>query len=261
MTEELYKVLGFPRLLHHYTSLDAICGGLLSKEGLSFRLTHYAYLNDKREFDLGRDLFTIRLNGAQKEYIQFMNKEPYYILAFSRQADFLPMWSMYGKNGNGIMLSLKTDDIFNSVGSVLAEYMYCDEKFNFKNPEHEDYIKEIIKSYYQIKSSGKYDDVGTYHIRMKLNEMVPLIKSNYFSYEDEIRLVLKEEDKRKVSYRTNGKIIIPYITKMLPKESLGKNTIGPTLDATRTKQSLRMYLDYMEYDDVKIEISNAPYRG
>ena len=260
MTEELYKILGFSPLLYHYTSLDAICSGLLSKEGLSFRLTHYSYLNDKREFDIGRDLFIKKLNGEQREYIQYMDKNPCYILALSRQADFLPMWNMYGKKGNGVMLSLNTDDIFKSVGSVLEECMYCDEDFNFMKEAHEEQIKEIIESYNKIKSNRVYDDVATYHIRMKLNEIIPLIKSSYFSYEDEIRLVLKAENENNVSYRTNGNIIIPYITKLLPKDSLKEIMIGPTLDAKRTEQSLRMFLDNIGYNNVKIKISNAPYR-
>ena len=37
--------------------------------------------------------------------------------------------------------------------------------------------------------------------------------------------------------------------------------IGPTLDTNQAKQSLEMFLGDMEYKNVKIEISKAPYRG
>ena len=260
MENELYKNLGFTKFLYHYTSIDAICGGLITKEGLLFRLTHCAYLNDKREFNIGQDLFIKRLKGSQKEYIQYIANKPHYILAFSQQADFLPMWSMYGKNGSGVMLSLDTNIIFNSFGTILTECMYCNEELEFTNSEHEEYLKGVIESYNRIKSSGKYDDVAKFHIHTKLNEMIPLIKSDYFSYEKEVRLVIKGESNHKPSYRTDNNIIIPYITKILPKESLKNIMIGPTLDANQTKQSLEMFLGDIGYDNVKIEISKAPYR-
>ena len=88
---------------------------------------------------------------------------------------------MYGKNGSGIMLSFDTNIIFNSFGTILAECMYCNEELEFTNSEHEEYLKGVIESYNRIKSRGKYDDVAKFHIHTKLNEMIPLIKSDYFS--------------------------------------------------------------------------------
>ena len=247
-------------LLYHYTSMDAVCGGMLTKDGISFRLTHYAYLNDRSEFDLGRDLFRTRLKGSAREYVQYMGDEPRYILSLSRKKDFLPMWSMYGKNGNGLMLGLKAEKVYQQTGGVLFDCLYCDENFNLDKDEDEEYIKASLNVYYTIKEKIGCVEIATQHLHKKLNELVPLVKSNYFSYEEEVRLALSA-DNYSVSYRSIGNMLIPYISILLPKDFLRKIMIGPTLETQRAKESIRMYLDSMGYKHVKLEISKAPYRG
>lgn len=261
MGTEAYKILGFSEHLYHYTSIDAVCGGIITKEGLVFRLTHYAYLNDTKEYDLGREVFSNRLKGAEKEYLEYVKSKPSYILSLSQKQDFLPMWGMYGKNGSGLMLGLSTDDLFNFVGTGLDECKYCNDNFIFDNDEDEAHITACIATYEKIKAKKIYDDVATYHLRRKLDELIPFIKSNYFAYEKEVRLAIKANKNDNISYRSIGNIIVPYITIILPKNILRKIMIGPTLDAKRVEQSLKLYLDDMGYEDVSIEVSHAPYRG
>lgn len=248
-------------LVYHYTSIDAVCDGIITEQGLSFRLTHYAYLNDRREFYLGRDLFRQRLKGSVRDYVNLMEKESHYILSLSHKKDFLPMWSMYGRNGNGIMLSLTSDMIYKSTGGVLMDCMYCDEKFNFGKLEDEQYIQSCIKVYETIKGKHGCIEQAQEHLHKKLNEVVPLIKSDYFAYEEEARLVIASDTQRREKYRSTGNIIIPYVLVTLPKASLKRIMIGPTLDTERAKRSLRMFLDSKGYSNVKIDVSKAPYRG
>lgn len=248
-------------LLHHYTSIDALCGGLVTSNGVLFRLSHYAFLNDKLEFNLGRELFSKYLDRECQSCIQNIENEPQYILSLSREADFLPMWSMYGRNGNGVMLSLSTEDFFKVSGSIVADCMYCNSKLNFDKSEDEEYVKQNIEVCNSIIKKEYFKQEALNHIRRKLIDLVPLIKSNYFAYEREVRLAVVANNPQSVKYRYSGALIIPYITILLPKSSLRKIMIGPTLDMTRIKYSLRMFLNDMGYENVKLETSNAPYRG
>lgn len=85
--------------LFHYTTMEALTK-IMQKENVCFLATHYKYLNDPSEYQWG-------LEQIKSKCADFNTDETdLFILSLSKQRDFLPMWSMYAQNGNGVMLEV-----------------------------------------------------------------------------------------------------------------------------------------------------------
>lgn len=81
--------------LFHYTTMEALTK-IMQKEKVCFLATHYKYLNDPSEYQWG-------LEQIKNKCADFNTDETdLFILSLSKQRDFLPMWSMYAQNGNGV---------------------------------------------------------------------------------------------------------------------------------------------------------------
>ena len=124
-------------ILYHYTTASALLGMLkdytVENPNLSMWATHYMFMNDRYEYEIGCDYcrnlikkvedelnienrisdnfgecnFETIIRETQREYATetdvFSINNPY-IISFSENKDGLNMWNMYAQNGNGISI-------------------------------------------------------------------------------------------------------------------------------------------------------------
>ncbi len=101
--------------VYHYTTLEALMGGIIpnsNKDKIVLRATKASYVNDPKEMHVDLKsmyedvkhikFFADLFDKSKLNDLSFQNG--IYLLSFTENKDFLPMWSMYGKNGNGLVL-------------------------------------------------------------------------------------------------------------------------------------------------------------
>jgi hypothetical protein len=257
-------------IIYHYTSLDALFNGILvaapEKLGeICLWATHSDYLNDKYEIKSCSEMIEDKIkkicNGQfYDRYIETKEVngvDEIHILSFSKTKDYLPMWSMYGKQGKGIMLGFdfKSDEYM-----IKCNYMdekdlsnFIDAKLNKITKNDISYLEQteiLIGMYYQIFA----------------------IKSRHFEYEQEIRMVINPNNVieqvasesnpySQVDFRVNNNVLVPYFKYYFPKEYLVELWIGPTQNQTLSTNSLRKYLNKYGFDHTKIINSSCPLKA
>lgn len=193
-----------------------------------------------------------------------------YIASFSKNNDLLPMWNYYSKGDmfEGINLGLDAEKIKSNFPDFFADgkvkisvnavvYDPKEQKRIIK-----DFLLEIIRNYEE-----RFDSSVRATISMKLTSWKMLFKQEYFSHEQEVRIIInianKYRDIMPVRYRTNAGYIIPYIELKIDKKALKSVTLGPfrgtesQLDLQK-KTLLQMLSSNQYVADVKV--SNVPVR-
>lgn len=161
----------------HYTTTTGLLGMFndYSKEQPHIKLwaTHYMYMNDPKEYELGKNLCTQIIDQIEQE-LNVPNEcrvrtcvedetyrsviEEYrktnkgqlicpYILSFSKAYDSLHMWDMYAANGNGLSLVFNNQKLIDAQ-ILTKDCFYCNP--NCKNVLQcfsEKYKKDIIDIY------------------------------------------------------------------------------------------------------------------
>lgn len=260
---KILKLLGISPVLYYYTSLGSLMGILnhnrTKEEGQEICIwaSHYKYLNDKTEVLFGRKVVEQMKKEAKMQIKPNDFGNNAFILSFSMCCNSLPMWSMYGKNGDGIMLALDAESIFTLL-SPLYKCSYCKSTGVLSER-----INSVKKDFLKFSSdSSESDSPGDSSKWSILLGILPyLIKSHYFSYEKEVRVVTYNRfGKDTVLYRETNNIIVPYIEKFLPISALKYIMVGPTLNPKLTKDAIVRYLDSCGYDKVGVKVSQIPYR-
>jgi hypothetical protein len=165
-----------PKILYHYTSLTTFLEILkqVKEEHFILRGTDIKYLNDWSEMDYGTNILSECLKyyesyNPEKEnksnqitpekWREFLTlstfKSEPYITSLSQNQDNLPMWSMYGDNGNGIAIGLDFNIIkleYNN--SKIAKLRKCkyDNKLLLEELKSNDKILEILYNTFGIKA-------------------------------------------------------------------------------------------------------------
>ncbi len=106
--------------LYHYTTVENLVKILRQGKGNNFeinlRATHYKYLNDIQEIELGakildRKILPLLHRSSQNDMIiDYLKSSLQFITSFSVKGDYLPMWHMYGNSGDGVALEFCYDN-------------------------------------------------------------------------------------------------------------------------------------------------------
>jgi len=251
-------------VLYHYTNIEALYNGILVKEPkseeecISLFATDYRYLNDKNEIQYGLsaleeiycDRYRLSLSSNSGNKIGTN-----YIISFSEEKDSIPMWSTYGKKGDGIALGFDFE-ILNDKTNSIQKCLYSNK----------DIKKQLLQTLafvdYQINLGFGINQTVRKYIMLNIAQYLKsMIKHSGYEYEKEFRLVIKNTKDYVTKYRYSNNLIIPYVVKYLPKAALKKIIIGPNLNTERTRVSLKEYLDSKGFEDVIIESSNVPFRS
>ena len=259
-------------IIYHYTSIDALLNGILVIEPKQYEeiclwATHSDYLNDKTEIKFSSKLIDNKIkkfcNGkfyqTYNEIKELENDKEIHILSFSKTVDSIPMWSMYGKNGKGIMLG------FNFYSDDLEiKCSYLDKK------DLSAYLDVIINKLLQYSNEDKVN-FESIKILVELYMQRFAIKSKHFEYEKEIRMIINPNNTleqtiddsipySQVNFRIKDNILTPYFKYYFSKNELVELWIGPTQNKKLSNNSLRKYLDKYGFSHTKIINSSCPLR-
>ena len=265
--------LNSENIIYHYTSLDALFNGILVTNPEKFkeicmRATHSDYLNDKSEIKFSSELIDNKMKKfcAGKFYESYIeikeviDEKEIHILSFSKTKDSLPMWSMYGKQGKGIMLGFdfQSDDL-------KFKCNYLDEK------DLSTFLDEIINKLLNYENEDSRIKFKQPEILAELYNQRFAIKSKCFEYEKEIRMIInpnmtieqifnESHPHSQIDFTVKDNILTPYFKFYFPKETLVELWIGPTQNPTLSANSLRKYLDKYGFNHTKIRYSDCPLR-
>ena len=251
-------------LLYYYTDIDALLNGIIVKDPkenkeICLWATRCTHLNDKNELMEGIEQMKKIVKPHVVEKLNEAVKVGHTI-SFSRQRDSLPMWSMYGRNGTGVMLSFDVEVLAKKYFNRLQPCVYVGTEYDndvFDNIYKRDWGEEFKNADNKMKS-----DVS---ICMAF-QYIMLRKNRTFEYEDECRIIgigfpyfMKEKD-REVLYRNKNGIIVPYIEEFFPKDALKEVMLGPNTDPELSKATLEEFLNSRGFN-VEVKMSKVPYRG
>ena len=262
----IYKELGDQELLYHYTDIEALLNGIIvsnpkPEEEICLRATRWTHLNDKEEIESGLKL----IGGGSTEQLKSVSDSlrEYHgsscSLSFCRSKDSLPMWGMYGKNGAGVMLAFDTRLLRSMFGFHLLPCIY----------EGSDYDNEVVNMLSALDLGDGFnslDTSGQLYISFILSAVfVSLRKNAAFTFEDEVRIIGLGNHHfglpKTTQYRISRGVITPYVNVFLPKSALKEVWIGPTNDIKLAQESTEEFLQSRGFYDVKVKISQVPYRG
>lgn len=269
----------------HFTSLSV--SKLLVIKNSSLRLSEGAFLNDTSEgailfkylnfkSNTIKDVDTIDETFTQKPFIgSFVSETKHNDLA---------MWRMYGKEkheeakGCAITIDIKKykDYIFDLLGfddSLTSNqdfkfYRVCyieeDEKFiipDIRNKDKKEKELNILMEKLKIailkyEKNGEFKDIN--QIEELLNEVSFLVKTSEYSYEKEIRLVIKGVGfEKKIEFEESPKV---YIELASLGGCIKKITLGPKVVKSDEWASVFHYCMENEGYEPEIHISHLPYK-
>lgn len=288
--------------LYHYTDLNGLIGII---ESQCLWATNINFLNDKKELiyavDLVKDVAKSISNEQNKEIVDLViehieqraNRKTF-VTCFSKNGDLLGQWRAYANNGNGV--SIGFDSM--SWASDLCPRPHSNH-IQYNENYQKEYIKTMLESFISFMEGYKdeiewtlthsYEEVSALLIIDMINSFTQHFKHPSFKDEDEYRFLLEENlaigNKKRgyeVLFRTNNKMIIPYIKfenmyhkfyKDLSEDSpmptmfdeqkrlpIKEIIIGPNLDFEVVKEGISFLLDKNGYKNVEIKRSEIPYR-
>ena len=293
-------------LMYHYTSLSTLQCLLdnISNNEFIFHASSIYSMNDSQEFIHGYNVVLDwfkkyeeeqgikenRLSEIWDNYLENHTKEEFnslfieklykeehipYVIAFSKNGDSLPLWSMYGVDGKGVSLGFQdyflyirdfksTEDFKIKAESEIdvLDAMYqnapnLDElRTNALKSQYKQYLEEANKNNREhlLRVQMKHLGIATIIVS-------PHIKHPAYAFEEEKRLAIYKRDEDKVLYKINSKgNMISYIETPIPIKNLRSITIGPCVDFVSTKRVLEQQLDKREFKNVEIRQSEIPYR-
>ncbi len=307
--------------IYHYTSVDAfekMLREMKKKEttDITFWASNIHYMNDPNELSFLYDelidalpeleqhlnvkenhfsmfsAFRKNSNGVSLDLFKDVKDNVFnkifknaYAVSFSKQKDFLPMWSLYGCKGAGLCIefdyeSMKKHFNSNPVETRLIEMHY--------------YLKELdiwtkIGAFYHYYHNGLGTNDSkdpliqcrTFVARV-LMELAPLLKNQSYAYEKEVRLfdhfikIEKEDeilskaeilplDKKDLKIeppkvRVRKGLLIPYREITIPVGFVTKIIVGPTSFPELQSEALKVLLNEVGLDNITVEMSKIPYR-
>lgn len=294
--------------IFHYTNIATLIGMLknASTENafMTFWASHISYMNDPEEKKYGMKKIWEVLPTVEEEldippkrrigslerkeldkFIKILSTEEYslanaYAISFSKFFDYLPMWKMYGQDGNGICLGFdktilnkyleenhmeKIAPVRYGIGENISDIQQAQkEKEDWKN-----YIKEKYKEYYN-NYSEKFENITNpdkdktiaFYTYVTLFAFIPqYIKNPAYEYEKEYRLCCGEL-RHTVHFRNQNGLLLPYLEIKLPLNALKIITTGPTTDSERQMISIVKLLKtkYSNCGNITYYSSDIPYR-
>lgn len=197
-----------------------------------------------------------------------------FIVSFSRNEDWLPMWTTYANNGNGICLGFSNYEYEisnlkpNEFNVDIIHHLHASE-VTYDKPD--DIVYRIVERYYAdlyYKYSTIHDDSQLFNNMAEAFAFLSIIAAPYhkhkaYEYEKEERLIVFKKDEKDVKYRCNnlGRLI-PYIIVPVKAKYLKRIIIGPCADFVSLRRELFMELAKygIKMDMESITQSSIPYR-
>ena len=300
--DEKYSKSYQGKLISHYTNIYSLISIISTGH---FWASNSMFLNDKSEIIHLRNIIksTIKRNFPKEDITEFSTwilnifdklinqvSKNTFIISFSTEHDFLPLWSNYSFN-YGCSMNLLYNDIISNIDtnnlSISSNNIQSQKKYNivtyqdlvvYDNLTKSKIVNEYLKIlFYHLKKiplrsikeikSNKWIIPIMKRIFARLFIIASLTKKNYFESEKEFRFICNVDISSQSSilnFRESNGLIIPYVkvnslfrNDKLPIISI---TIGPRNNVDKAKAGLRSFLDSKGYSNVKILKSKIPLR-
>lgn len=273
-------------MFYHYTSLDtflAILHGIDYRNEEPFLHLHASRIdtvNDPTEMTIDKKTFlsivqhyeginNVNPNLRISHKIESMDDEKFckliknersdylpYIICFSQNEDFLPMWSLYGDKGRGVCLEFSMPDILTK--SILFQkslYPYAPiipGNVCYQTDEISDAVIKAIELNYPKTEGNIEDSIANMYLAAS-----PFIKDSSYEYENEFRICVFNFVKKEIGIMYDSEKT--YIDYYIPVSFLKTVTLGAKLCSSITPELLG---DYFTKKELKIEVkeSQIPFR-
>lgn len=218
------------------------------------------------------------------EYVNMLHDifETPFVVSFSCQKDFLPMWSTYGDSGKGVALGIEVQPYYIKSKLPDGKYVYDFTKndstelhslpvtyknFTIQHPLSI-YFKTCLCKYLESIPliSNNPEKLAKAQMDVLDNMFIfasALIKNKSYSYEEESRVIFNKLRMKDVRFRTDASNnIIPYVYVGIPIDKLKEVVIGPRCNYKMVKQALLIRFKQigLSLSDESITRSNVPYR-
>lgn len=221
-------------ILYHYTNLHSLKAII---ENQSLLCSNSAYLNDKKEYLYGLELFLNEINDkkklAEEQELQIIenieneliNKKisNHFVTCFSLDGDLLSQWRAYADDGKGIAIGFDRKKLIEGFKDI-ANGFYIE----YKKISQEELVKELISiiiNFYLEKlndfrniieiTESVHQDVAQ-EICELVDRYVGYFKHSSFEEEKEFRFEMSIDNQFKdsfndVSYRVGkNNLLVPY---------------------------------------------------
>ena len=288
------------KYVYHYTSYDTLFSllkGFCDRKSdgcIYFRASCIYNQNDPKEMEYGYDAIKEYLPSyEEKENIpisdrlsqvyenpdfEIMCKNDYhqkmlddyieigtipYTISMTAKRDYLPMWSMYGKNGDGVCIKFEIEKMEKILNSFWGFVSYGKKELN-KNME------VFFPSIYEILTKDSYMAENSELINDKISKLSlinitisPFLKHKDYKYEKEFRFVYHidylPEIKVERFYRPRLFKISPYVEIPIPVDALKEIIIGPCANYNVLEPIINRELVHCGIN-VRVSKSKVPYR-
>jgi len=244
-----------PELVFQYTTWGALFNGIIRSDEEDDKKVHVfstncQYLNDPKEVETGEQYVDMALEGFfgnSGKCDEFRHRNAIFMTSFSENENCLPMWNMYGKNGNGVSIGFDLNFLRSNSKGTIKRCLY-DTLLN-RALFQKTLSKERLSG--TINSGEKFQQY--------LMTLMDFAKKGCYEYENEIRLTRQVLETPE--YRLSENFIVPYVDNVYPKEIIKKIIIGPCNDFIRSTKSLQGWLHKIGMDHVEVTYSMLPYRN
>ena len=191
-----------------------------------------------------------------------------FVVSFSRNKDYLPMWKEYTNEGKGVCLC------FNNYEYTIKNLENVDVDIDITHRLHamdvsydhaDDSIRNALYSIYRRHYSDYCRDNQEIRKQKMLScfatmavTVSPYFKHNAYKYENEVRLIEFKKDNNDVNYRfsKHGRLI-PYIEVPVKLQYLNQIIIGPCADSHSIIRELRTLLSRYKGNEKDFIIPSA----
>lgn len=224
------------KILYHYSNLSSLKAIV---ENQTMFCSNSAYLNDKREYYYGLDLFKDALEGkllvsSDSTEINILNSvlnrlneksvSNHFATCFSLEGDLLSQWRAYADDGKGISIGFDRKKLIDGFENV-ANGFYLE--YNSKNQLKlvDSLITQIFDFYVKkfellsnLESEGDLYDELSQEINELIDKYIGLFKHSSFEEEKEFRFETSIDRQfnhsfESVSYRIGkNNLLVPYKT-------------------------------------------------
>ena len=241
--------------ISHYTRLSTL--SILLNPKKDFRLYNAEYLNDPKEGQVFTEILLKKLRDKCTELsIQFKDTqyisriiEHYvhikekvsnvYIISFCKESDSLPMWSMYGDDGNGLSLTVSAKQFDNSEMSTSGEdyeklwYLLKvnyiekngDGAYDLASPQNNLY-ENIVDKIFELEECTFLESDLSQILEM-IDKLRFLFKDASYKHEQECRMIIHQE-KQDFDYdELDANSDIRLYINLDKKLDYSKITVGP----------------------------------
>ena len=247
-------------IVYHYTTISGLIGIISGKK---LWASDCQFLNDGTELSYARDIFFSELNILNLPHIEgggyiipALPLDTFYmfITCFCENGDLLSQWRGYGLNqGYSLGFDVSLLKLIDNIDGVIPV------EYGITNPS-----KYFAHELEFATHRTAHPEMSAYNATRNILPRLVKIKNPCFKEEKEWRLLKQftEEinEDQEILFRKSSNGPIPYQEISFPRECLTEVIIGPGEHIDIREKAIRKILNYYEFWEVTIRISEIPFR-